>query len=83
MGLERIPEFGASPSAALQALRINCTTISKDMPQPGKAKTHRFQHFDRAIAVLNVGGVDEDEDHEAASVGKDMRFSTLELLPAS
>jgi hypothetical protein len=50
------------------------------MPQPGEALAYRLEYIDGAIAVLNVGGMDEDEDHEAASVGEDMPFPALDLL---
>ena len=69
MGLERIPEFGAS-----------IATISKDMPQPGKAKAHCFEHIDRPVTVLNISGVDEDEDQKSAGVGKNVALAAPDFL---
>ena len=57
MSLERVPELVAGVAA-----------IGEHMAQPGEAKTHRFQHIDRPVAVLNIGGVDENEDQKSASV---------------
>ena len=50
------------------------------MAQPGEAKTHRFEHIDRAIAVLDVGGVNENEDQKSAGVGEDMTLAPPDFL---
>ena len=50
------------------------------MAQPGETETDRFEHIDRAITILNVGGVDEDEDQKSAGVGDDVPLATLDLL---
>jgi hypothetical protein len=57
--------------------------IGEDMAQPGKAPPHGFEDIDRAITVLNIGGVGQDEDEEAAGVGQDSRLRPLIFLPAS
>ena len=69
--------FGCLPR---QALRINCTAIGEYMAQPGKTKTHRFQYIDCAITVLNIGGVDENEDQKSTSVGENVALATSDLL---
>jgi hypothetical protein len=69
VGLERLPELVSSVAA-----------IGEYMAQPVEAKTHRFEHIDRAIAVLNIGGVDENEDQKAAGVGIDMALSPSDFL---
>ena len=50
------------------------------MPQPWKAKTHRVQNIDGPVAVLNVGGMDENEDLKAAGIGEDVALASLNLF---
>ena len=58
MGFERIPGFSAG-----------IVPIGQNVPQPGKAKAHRFEHIDSPVTVLNISGVDEDEHQKTAGVG--------------
>ena len=74
MALERVPEFVAGPSTLL---RINCTAIRKDMAQPWKAIADRFEDIDSPVAILNVGGVDQDEHQNTADVGDDVVLAAL------
>jgi len=67
--MQRIPELFARIAA-----------VSKDMARPWEAITDRLEHIDGAIAVLNVGSVDENEDQEAADIGDDMPLAPLDLL---
>lgn len=53
------------------------------MAQPWEAIADRFEHIDGAVAVLNVGSVDEDEDQEAAGIGNDMPLAPFDLFAAS
>ena len=50
------------------------------MPQPWEAKARRLQPIDGPVTVLDVGGVDEDEDQKAAGVGEDMALAAFDLL---
>lgn len=50
------------------------------MAQPGKAPPHGFEDIDRAIAVLNIGSVHENEDEETAGVSQDVALAALDLL---
>ena len=50
------------------------------MAQPGVAKTHRFEHIDRPVTVLDIGGVDEDEDQKSAGVGEDVTLAASDFL---
>ena len=59
--------------------------IGEDMAQPGKAIADGFEDIDRTVAVLNVavlniGGVDQDEYQKTAGVGDDMPLAALHLL---
>ena len=54
--------------------------IGEDMPQPGEVLTDRFEHINGAVAVLNVGGMDENEDEEATGVCQDMPLPAFDLL---
>ena len=38
--------------------------IGKDMAQPGGRCANGFEDIDRTVAVLNSGGVDQDEHHK-------------------
>jgi hypothetical protein len=48
--------------------------------QPREALADRLEHIDRPVAVLNVGGMDQDEQHEATGVRDDMTLPALDLL---
>jgi hypothetical protein len=50
------------------------------VPQPREAFPHGLEDIDGTVAVLDVGGVDEDEDEKAAGVGQDMTLAALDLL---
>lgn len=66
---ERSAEFGSGMAA-----------IGEDMAQPGEAMTDGFQKGWRAVPILNVGGVDDHEQHIAQRVGEDMALAALDLL---
>ena len=69
MALDGLPELVSSIAA-----------VGENMAQPGKAETHGFQHIDRPVAVLDIGGMDQNEYQVAAGVGEDVALATLDLL---
>tara|TARA_R110002167_G_scaffold253980_1_gene460254 strand:+ start:4056 stop:4733 length:678 start_codon:yes stop_codon:yes gene_type:complete len=50
------------------------------MAQPGESPPHGLEDIDGAIAVLNIGGVHEDEDEKPAGIGQDVALPALDLL---
>jgi len=50
------------------------------MAQPREAIPDGFEHIDGPIPVLDIGGMDEDEDEVAAGIGQDVALATLDLL---
>ena len=77
---QRSLELVPGPSAALQALRINCAAIGEQVSQPREAVDDLGEQQGRAIAVLDVGGVDQGVDQVALGVGQDMALAALDLL---
>ena len=69
---QRVPELVAGIAA-----------IGEDMAQPGEALADRLQHIDGAVAVLDVGGVDDERDQQAAVSVRMWRLRPLIFLPAS
>jgi hypothetical protein len=69
VSLERVAEFVSGVAA-----------IGEYMAQLGKAETHRFQHIDRPVAVLDIGGVDGNEDQKSAGVGENVALATPDFL---
>lgn len=55
-------------------------TIGKDMAQPRPALEYGFQDGRRAVAVLDVGGVNDDADQQAQRVDDDVPLAALDLL---
>ncbi len=50
------------------------------MPQPGEPEADGFEDIGRAITILDVGGMDEDEDQKSAGVGEYVPLAPLDLL---
>jgi len=48
--------------------------IGKDMAQLWKPASQLLQQHDRTMAILNVGGMDEDGEQKAVGVGDDSRL---------
>ena len=71
--------MGASVSLSFEFI-AGVAAIGKHVPQPWEAKAHHFQQIDGLVAVLDVGGVDQDEHQKAAGVGEDMALAALDLL---
>ena len=60
MAFERSLEFVADTAA-----------IGADMAQPGGRCANGFEDIDCTVAVLNIGGMDQDEYQKTAGVGDD------------
>jgi hypothetical protein len=69
MAFERAPELVPRIAA-----------IGEHMAQPGEAIADSFEDIDGPVAVLNIGGMDQDEDQLATSVSNDMPFAAFDLL---
>ncbi len=54
--------------------------IGEDMAQPGKAVADGLQQLGRAVAVLDIGAMDDQCDQKAQGVGDDMALAALDLL---
>lgn len=61
-------------------LRPGIAAIGEDMAQPRPALEDRFQDGGRSVAVLNVGGMDDQPDHEAERIDDDMPLAAHDLL---
>lgn len=59
------------------------SAIGKDMAQPRPALECGFQDGRRAVAVLDVAGVNDDADQQAQRVDDDVPFAPLTFLPAA
>ena len=68
MAFERGPEFVAA------------ITAIEDMPQPWEPEAHSLEDIGSAVSVLDVGGMDEDEEQKAAGVGDVISFATFDFL---
>lgn len=61
---ERGPEFVAGIAA-----------IGEHVPQPWETVTDAGEDIGSAVAVLDIGGVDDSADQQALGVGNDMAFA--------
>lgn len=71
--------IAVTPQGAAE-LVSSVAAIGEDMAQPREAIADGLEHINGTVAVLNVGGVDEDEDQKAAGIGDDMPLAPLDLL---
>ncbi len=69
MAFERAPELVPRIAA-----------IGEHMAQPWEAIADSFEDIDGPVAVLNIGGMDQDEDQIAVGVSNDMPFAAFDLL---
>lgn len=53
------------------------TAIDEDMAHPGSGVADRFQHRRRAVAVLDIGGVDDQTEQQPDGIDDGMTFSTF------
>jgi len=67
--LRRLAEFRSGPGA-----------IGEDMAPPGEGPSDRGEQRRRAVAVLDVGGVNHAGDEEPAGVGEDMALACVDRL---
>jgi hypothetical protein len=61
-------------------LVASVTAISEQVSQPREAVDDLGEQQRRAIAVLDVGGVDQGVDQIALGIGQDVALATLDLL---
>ena len=55
--------------------------IGEDVAQPREAVTDAGEHIGRAaVAILNIGGVNDGPDEQSLRVGEDMTLAALDLL---
>ncbi len=64
---------------ALQ-LRSGITTVGEDMSQPRPALENGFEDGRCAVAILDIGAVNPEADHEPERVDDDMTLPSLDLL---
>ena len=67
--LERLGQLGPGVSA-----------VGEDMAQPGAGGPDRAEHGRGAVAVLNIGGMHDRGDQQAARVGQDVALAAFHLL---
>lgn len=60
-------------------LVLSITTISIQVTQPREPRANCSQHIYGLIAILVIGGANEDEDQKAESVCQNVPFATLYL----
>jgi len=61
-------------------LRTGITALGKDVPEPQQASEDGFESRHYAIAVLNVGAVDDDPNHQTDRIDNDIPLATFDLL---
>lgn len=57
--------------------------VGEDVAQPGEAGADRDQDAGRAIAILDIGRMDQSGDQQAAGVDEGVSLVVLDLLAAS
>ena len=62
---------------------LGIPAIGEDMAEPRETPAYCLEHIGGAVPVLNIGGMNEDQDEEAAGIGEDMALAAYDLLPAS
>lgn len=70
------PDFFEAPFQ----FRPSIATIGEDMPQVRVFPADGFEHGGCAIAILNIGGMDNESDEVPERIGDDMSFASLDLL---
>ncbi len=74
-------DLAADLLETLLELRALVTAIGIEFDQERMKPEHQAHQKDTAIAVLNIGGVNEREQQQALRVYKDMAFLTFDFLP--
>jgi hypothetical protein len=73
----------ADAAQGIAELVASITAIGEQVSQPGEAVDDLGEQQRRAIAILDVGGVDQGMNQIALGVGEDMALAPLVFLPAS
>ena len=55
--------------------------VSENVAQPGKAPAYCRQNINSLTTLLDVGGMNKEEDQEATGIRHDMALAALDLLP--
>ena len=73
---------GPLPTAFQRRLELGTRigAVGEDMAQPGEAMADGSEEVGRAVAVLDVGGMNPRPDQKTAGVGEDMTLAALHLL---
>ena len=50
------------------------------MPQPWETVADARQHIGRAVAILDVGSVNDGTNQKALGIGQDMALASLDFL---
>ena len=71
-----------SPCSAerLAQFRAGIGAIGKKMTQPGETVANGLYEIACAVAILNVGCMNDHEQHQSDRVGNDVTFAALDLL---
>lgn len=81
--IRSLDDFQREASDLLQRsfqLRPGVAAVGKDMAQPRPASKDRFQHDRRTIAILNVGGMDDETDQQVERVDDDVTLAAHDCL---
>ena len=70
MTLEGIAQFAARIAA-----------IGEDMAQPWKPVADGLEQRRGSVAILHIGCMNKDEEHEAQRVGDDVALAAVDLFP--
>ena len=82
-GIGVLDDFEAPLSEAAKGvaeLLAGITTIGEQVAQPRELGDDACEHKRRAVAILDIGGVDHRMDQIALGVGEDMALASLGLL---
>ena len=72
MTLEDIAQFAARIAA-----------IGEDVAQPWKPVADGLEQRRGSVAILHIGRMNKDEEHEAQRVSDDVALAPVDLFPAS
>jgi len=78
--LDDLKRPGADFSEGGGELLAGIGAVGEDMVQPGKAVSDRGEYIGFAVAVLDIGGMDDGADQKAFGVGEDMALPARDLL---
>lgn len=61
-------------------LLVAIDPVGKDVPQFGEAVLQAFQQRDRAMDILNVGGMDVNSQQQAIGIGDDVSLAPVDAF---